>query len=137
MSEYDAGMPGAPGIGWAIGGITFAAAMMALIGAFEVLSGLNAIINDSFYVKTANYTYDVDITAWGWIHLGFGVLILWAAFGLFSGKLWASVTALVLAMFSAIDNFFFIPYYPWWSLLIIGLDIWVIWALTRPNAVQT
>jgi hypothetical protein len=137
MSNYDAGMQEPQVSGWAIGGITFAAAMMALIGAFEVLSGLNAIINDSFYVKTANYTYDVDITAWGWIHLGFGVLILWAAFGLFSGKLWASVTALVLAMFSAIDNFFFIPYYPWWSLLIIGLDIWVIWALTRPSAVQT
>ena len=40
-------------------------------------------------------------------------------------------------MISAVSNFFFIPYYPWWSLLIIALDIWVIWALTRPGAVQT
>jgi hypothetical protein len=43
----------------------------------------------------------------------------------------------MLAMLSALMNFFFIPYYPIWSLLIIGLNIWVIWALTRPGAIET
>ena len=36
-----------------------------------------------------------------------------------------------LAVLSAIANFFFIPYYPFWAILIIALDVWVIWALTR------
>ena len=40
-------------------------------------------------------------------------------------------------MFSAVVNFFFIPYYPFWSLLVIALDVWVIWALTRPGAIET
>ncbi len=44
--------------------------------------------------------------------------------------------ALTLALLSAIANFFFIPYYPWWSLLIIALCVWVIWALTRPGAME-
>ncbi len=44
--------------------------------------------------------------------------------------------AITLATLSAIANFFFIPYYPWWSLLIIALDIWVIWALTRPGVIR-
>ena len=39
-------------------------------------------------------------------------------------------------MISAIANFFFIPYYPFWSLLMIAMAIWVIWALTRPGAVR-
>ena len=56
--------------------------------------------------------------------------------GLFTGKVWAAVTAIVLAGLSAIVNFFFIPYYPWWSLLIIALDVWVIWSLTRPGVVR-
>jgi hypothetical protein len=30
---------------------------------------------------------------------------------------------------SAIANFLFIPYYPFWSLLIIALNVFVIWAL--------
>lgn len=45
--------------------------------------------------------------------------------------------AIVLAALSAVANFFYIPYYPWWSLLIIALDIWVIWALTRPGVRQS
>ena len=44
---------------------------------------------------------------------------------------------LFLAMLSALANFFFIPYQPWWSLLIIALNIWVIWSLTRPGVVET
>ena len=38
---------------------------------------------------------------------------------------------MTLAVLSAIANFIFIPYYPFWAILIISLDIWVIWALTR------
>ena len=41
------------------------------------------------------------------------------------------------AMLSAIANFFFIPYYPFWSILIIALNVWVIWAVTRPGALRT
>ena len=47
------------------------------------------------------------------------------------------MVAIFLAMLSAIENFFFIPYYPFWSILVIALDVWVIWALTRPGAVRT
>ena len=45
--------------------------------------------------------------------------------------------ALFLVVLSAIDNFFFIPYAPFWALLLIALDVWVIWALTRPRALRT
>jgi hypothetical protein len=132
MTDYGAG-PGARVSGWAIGGLTFAAAMLMLIGGFQVFAGLAAIFNDEFFVIGRNYTFDLDVTAWGWIHLLLGILLLVTGWALFAGKAWAAVTAIVLAMLSALDNFFFIPYYPWWSLLIIALDIWVIWALTRPG----
>ena len=46
------------------------------------------------------------------------------------------MVALTLAMLSALANFFFIPYYPFWSLIMIALDCWVIWALTRPGVVH-
>ena len=47
------------------------------------------------------------------------------------------MTAIVLAMLSALANFFFIPYYPIWALVVIALDVWVIWALTRPGAIES
>jgi len=123
--------------GGAIAGITFAACMLTLIGSFQVIAGLVAIFDDNFYVVAQNYTFNLDTTAWGWIHLIVGVLIVATAFGLFSRAAWAGATAIVLASMSAIANFFFIPYYPFWSIVVIALDIWVIWALTRPVALET
>jgi hypothetical protein len=128
---------GQPVSGWATGGITFAACMLLLIGAFQLVAGLAAIIDDEFFVVTRNYTFDLDTTAWGWIHLLLGLLLVATGFGLFARQAWAGVTAIVLAGWSALANFFFIPYYPFWAILVIALDVWVIWSLTRPYAVKT
>ena len=131
MAQYDT--TDTPRVsGWAIGGITFAASMLILIGTFQAIDGLVAIFNDEFFVRTQNYTFDFDVTAWGWIHLILGVLMVFTGWGLYASRAWAGVVAIFLAMLSAIANFFFIPYYPFWSILIIALDVWVIWALTRP-----
>jgi hypothetical protein len=136
VTQYDTRTDTPELSGWAVGGITFAGVMMILIGAFEMIAGLVAIIDDNFYVVAQNYTFDIDTSAWGWIHLLLGLLILLAGIYLFAGRAWAAVTAVVLAGLSAIVNFFFIPYYPFWSLLMIAMAVWVIWALTRPGAVR-
>jgi hypothetical protein len=119
----------APVSGWAIGGVTFAGSIMILVGIFQAIAGLAAIFDDNFYVVTRNYAFDLDVTAWGWIHLIVGVLVGFAGWGLLSGRTWARVVAITLALLSAIANFLFIPYYPFWSLLIIAVDVFVIWAI--------
>ena len=73
----------------------------------------------------------------GWIHLILGILVAATGWSLFARKTWAGVAAITLAMLSAIANFFFIPYYPFWAILQIALAVWVIWALTRPGAIET
>lgn len=125
-----------PESGWALGGIVFAATMMVLIGGFQIIAGLAAIINDDFFVVGANYTYDLDASAWGWIHLIIGIVVLLGGFALLQRRLWAAALAIGLAMLSAIANFFFIPYYPFWSILMIAMAIFVIWAITRPGAIE-
>lgn len=123
--------------GWAVGGMLFAATMMTMIGVFQAIMGLAAIINDDFFVLGQNYAFDVDTTAFGWIHLIVGILVAGAGFALFAGRTSAGVFAIFLASLSAVANFFFIPYYPLWSILVIALDVWVIWALTRPGILRT
>jgi hypothetical protein len=122
--------------GWVVGGIAFAATMLVMVGVFQAIAGIVAIANDDFYVVARNYTFDIDVSAWGWIHLILGVLVALSGFYLFARRAWAAIVALTLAMLSAIANFFFIPYYPWWSIIIIALNVWVIWALTRPGAIR-
>jgi len=115
--------------GWAVGFIVFAAVMMMMAGVFQALAGLVAIFKNEFYVATRNYLFEFDVSAWGWIHLILGVIVALAGFALLSGATWARTVGITLAVLSAIANFLFIPYYPLWSLLIIALDVFVIWAL--------
>ena len=89
--------------GWATGAIYFAGAMLILIGLFDLFMGLAAIIDDKFFVPLPNY--------------------------FIVGATWARVVGIIVAGLSAVANFLFIPHYPIWSLLIIALDVWVIWAL--------
>jgi hypothetical protein len=136
VSDYQA--PGDREVsGWALGGVTFAACVLTIVGVFQVIAGLAAIIDDEFFVVARNYTYDVDTSGWGWIHLLLGVLLVITGFGLFGRAAWAGITAIFLASLSAVANFFFIPYYPAWAILVIALDVWVIWSLTRPGAIRT
>jgi hypothetical protein len=115
--------------GAAVGFILFAAVMMIMAGVFQALQGLIGIFENEFYVPTRNYLFQFDATTWGWTHLLVGLLVAFAGWGLLSGRTWARVAAITLAVLSAIANFAFIPYYPFWSLLIITLDIFVIWAV--------
>jgi hypothetical protein len=135
MSAVPPRSPERPVSGWAIGGVTFAASVLGLVGIFQIVSGLAALLDDEFFVVTRNYTFDIDISAWGWIHLIIGALMLFTCIGLIRGKMWAGLTAIFFAVLSAVANFFFIPYYPVWAILVIALDVWIIWSLTREGAI--
>src|ERR1044072_7193526 len=117
MNDYQS-REGQPGSGWAVGGVTFAAGVLTIIGFFQIIAGLTAIFDDNFFVVTNNYTFDLDTTVWGWVHLLLGILLLITGFGLFSRAAWAGVMAIFLASLSAVANFFFIPYYPFWAILV-------------------
>ncbi len=115
----------------AVGGYVFAGVVLIMVGCFQAIVGVAAILEDEFFVVSPNYLFEVDATTWGWIHLLLGLLVAFAGYALFTARTWARVIGVTLAALSAIANFFFIPYYPFWAILIISLDIWVIWALTR------
>jgi hypothetical protein len=116
--------------GW-VGWIIFAGTMLVLVGTFHVIQGLVALFDDGYYLVGKNgLTVNVDYTGWGWTHLIGGIIIIAAGLGLFAGRMWARVVGVVLAGLSAILNFAFIAAYPFWSLTVIALDIFVIYALT-------
>ena len=118
--------PSGAAVGWTV----FAAFMLILIGTFDIIAGLAGIIEDEFYVATPNYILEFDATTWGWIKLLWGIIVLLAGFGLFSGAVWARTVGVIAAAISAIVNFAWLPVYPVWAITIIAIDIAVIWALT-------
>jgi hypothetical protein len=117
-------------VGWAY----FAGFMMLLMGAFQIIMGLTALLNDKFYVAQEGRLLTLDFTQWGWIHLLFGVVVLMAGTSLFSGRKWARVVALVLATLNFIAQFSFVSVYPIWSITMMVVDVLVIYALTVHGA---
>jgi hypothetical protein len=120
--------------GWTLGFALFAGVMLAIVGIFQALTGLAAIIDDQFFVVGKHYAYEFDATAWGWIHLIYGIILVGAGYGIVRGALWARIVGITLAGVSAVGNFFFIPYEPVWAILIIALDVLVIAALAAYGA---
>jgi hypothetical protein len=115
--------------GWVTGLVLFAGVIMIMVGVYQAIVGVAALADDQFYVVTSAYAFRVDVTAWGWIHLFLGIFVAAAGWAVIAGSTWGRVVGVAMALLSAIANFFFIPYYPVWSLLIIILDVFVIWAL--------
>jgi len=81
-------------------------------------------------VVSQKWVFQFNVTTWGWIHILVGIIALLAGIGLFSGAVWARTVAVLVAVVSIIINFVWLPYYPWWALLIIAFDFFVIWAVT-------
>jgi hypothetical protein len=114
---------------WATGLALFAGALMVTVGIFQMLQGLVALFDDSFFVVTENYTFEFDVTAWGWIHLIGGALVALVGCFVVRGSLWARIVAMILVGLTGVANFLWIPYYPVWSVLIVALCVLVVWAL--------
>jgi hypothetical protein len=118
---------------WVVSLAVFAGVMMLITGLFNGIEGLVALFRNEVYVVAPEYIFAFDLTTWGWVHLLVAILVAAAGVGVMSGRLWARLIGIAFALLSMIANFLFIPYYPVWSLLIITLDVFVIWALCVYN----
>ncbi|VFA97392.1 DUF7144 family membrane protein [Nocardia cyriacigeorgica] len=110
------------------------AVLLLVLGLLSLFEGISAVADDEVFVPGREYVYEFDTTTWGWIHIVLGGLIVLIALALFTGAVWARVIAVMLAGLSIIANFLWIPYYPWWSVLVIAINIVVIWALSTWRA---
>lgn len=115
--------------GW-VGWIYFAGVMMVIGGALNAFYGLVAVLNDDWVVWQNRSAVFLDLTGWGWVHLILGFVVFLCGFGVMTGNLFARTIGVIIASISLIVNFFALPVYPLWSIVIITIDALVIWALT-------
>jgi hypothetical protein len=115
--------------GW-VGWVYFTAVMLVMVGVFNVVNGLAAVFSAGIFVSGAEGSVAFDLTTWGWIHIALGAAVATAGFLLVQGSTWARVLAGFLVMLNMVSQLLFLPAYPFWSLLIIVVDVLVLWALT-------
>jgi uncharacterized membrane protein len=108
--------------------IVFAVALLVTVGFFNLIDGIAAIANSHIFIANAHYVVG-DLRLWGWIVLILGTLQIIAAIAVLAGSQAARWFAVVVIGLNAIGQMFFIPAYPFWSLLIIAVDIVALWGL--------
>jgi hypothetical protein len=114
---------------WAHGIVGFAGVVMIIGGAFQALEGLSGIVHDKYLVVAPSTIYAFDVTVWGVIHLLVGLALLVIGVALLRGQTWGRVAGMIVAVFSAILNFVWLPYSPLWAIMVIAVDILIVWAL--------
>jgi hypothetical protein len=115
--------------GWA-DWIIFAAVMLILVGVLNAIHGFVAIVNDEWVVWTNRADLYLDLTTWGWVHIAIGIALVLTGLGVLKGNVLARTIAVVVAGFGIITNFLYLPAFPLWSLTIIAINVFVIFALT-------
>lgn len=118
---------------WATSWTVAAAVLMTFGGIMAIFQGIAAIAKDDVFVTTPNFTYEFSLTGWGWVHLILGALVTAAGIALFKGSTWARMVGVALAGLSMVANFVWLPYFPVWSIVLIIIDGFIIWALCAPR----
>ncbi len=112
------------------GWVAFAGVILFIAGSLNFFYGLGGILNDEVVTVQGRGVIVWDFTAWGWIHLILGVIMVLTAAGLFYGQTWARAMAVLFATVNAIAQIGLITAFPLFSILIIVLDVVVIYQLT-------
>lgn len=115
---------GVKGTGW----LAFAAIMLGIAGTWNVIDGILALANSKVYGVNTVYVFS-DLRTWGWIVLLLGALQILAAFAIFTGSEFARWFGIVAAGINAIAQLAFVPVYPFWALMMFGVDVLVIYGL--------
>jgi hypothetical protein len=117
------------GVGW----VTFAGVMIVLSGVMNLIYGIAAIAESSFYVANTRFVFS-DLKTWGWIVTLIGAFEIIVALGIWLRSTWARWTGVGVAGINAIAQLGFIAAYPWLSLAIFSLDVLVIYGLVAYGA---
>ena len=116
-----------------VGRAIFAAVLLMMGGILNIIYGIAAIGNASFFVHNTHYVF-ASLRGWGWITLFIGIGEVIASVSLFAGGTFGRYFGIVVGSLAAIGALLEIPAYPLWSLAIFALSLWIIYGLTSPDA---
>jgi hypothetical protein len=110
------------------GVVTFAGVMFVLVGTFNLLDGLVALVNDKYFV--ADELLFGDLSAWGVWFLFIGAAQAITGGLLLARRSLSPIFGVSIAAINAVTQLMWIGAYPVWSIAAMAVDGLIIWALT-------
>jgi hypothetical protein len=111
-----------------LGRAVFAAVFLMIGGVLNIIYGIAAIGKSSFFVHNTHYVFG-HLSTWGWITLIIGVIEILAALSLFAGGAFGRWFGIFAGSLAAISALLSIPAYPFWSICIFALSLWIVHGL--------
>src|SRR5436190_21306608 len=106
----------------------FASVLLMIGGVLNIVYGIGAISKSHFFTVNAHYVFG-DLKTWGWITLLLGILEILASVSLLRAGTFGRWFGIAVASLVAINSLFEIPAYPFWSLAVFALSLWIIHGL--------
>ena len=117
--------------------------LLILGGCWSFFVGLAVAVRKSYFTALPGYSttshyyaYHWNLSGWGWANLILGIVVVAAGVCVLLGQTWARWAGVVLAVISGLGSFLFLPFYPFWSILVIAVDVFIIWALVTARRRQ-
>jgi len=113
-----------PGRGY----VLFAGTMLALLGCINMIYGIAAIADSTFYAANIKWVFG-DLHTWGWVLTIAGALQIAASFGVFMETEWGRWLGIFAAAVNILVEFLAISSHPFVSIIALFVDITIIWGL--------
>ena len=115
-----------PGKGW----VLFAGIMLAIVGVLNLVYGIAAISDSTFYVRDVEYVIG-DLKLWGWFLTIVGAAQVVVAIGVFRGSELARWLGVLFAACNIFIQFLVLPAYPVWAIMVFFVDVIIIFGLVN------
>jgi hypothetical protein len=108
--------------------IVFASVLLFILGFFNMIYGIAGIARSQVFVANAHYVFG-DLRAWGWVTLILAILQFVAGGAILLGNQLARWFGVAVIALNAIEQMLDIQSYPFWSVIIIAVDVVALYAL--------
>ena len=111
------------------GRVLFAGLMLIMLGFLNIIYGIGALDDANVFVNDTRYILG-NLNTLGWVLIVLGIIQLTGGFSLMGGGGYGYVIGITGGILGAIGALFSIGgAYPWWSLAMFALCVWVVHGL--------
>jgi hypothetical protein len=109
--------------------VVFAGTLLVIVGILNIIYGCGALDDANIFVNDSRFILD-NLNTLGWVLIVLGVIQLAGGFSLLGGRPFGLVVGITAGSLGAIGALLSIGgAYPWWSLAIFALNVWVVHGL--------
>ena len=111
------------------GRVVFVAILLLFVGTINIIYGIGALDDANVFVNDQRLVFD-NLNTLGWVLIILGVIQLTGGYSLMAGNTYGRVIGIIGGSLGAIGALLSIGgNYPWWSLGIFALCVWVVHGL--------